>query len=91
MSPETSSRTSISIGWTYLNLFSLMFIVLWTLLSMMAIYYLWYSFNLFQIEVQDTTFEIVDFRTNGIDSKPREMFRLMHLDDGRPARPILSV
>ena len=91
MPTETTSRTSVSIGWTYLNLFSLMFIVLWTLLSMMAIYYLWYSFNLFQTEVQDTTFEIVDFRTNGIDSKPREMFRLINLDDGRPSRPILSV
>ena len=91
MSTETTSRTSDSLGWTYLNLFSLMFIVLWTLMSMMAIYYLWYSFNLFQIEVQDTTFEIVDFRTNGIDSKPREMVRLINLEDDRPSRPILSV
>lgn len=72
------------IGWAYMNLCTLLFIVLWTLFSLMAIYYLWYAFNLFQIEVQDITFEIIDFRTSDIETKPREIFRLINLDDDTP-------
>ena len=72
------------IGWAYMNLCTLLFIVLWTLFSLTAIYYLWYAFNLFQIEVQDITFEIIDFRTSDIETKPREIFRLINLDDDTP-------
>jgi hypothetical protein len=89
--PETTTQTKEYIGWTYINFFSLAFIILWTLLSIIAIYYLWYSFNLFQIEVQDITFEIVDFHTNEIDTKPREIFRLINLHDDTSSRAIKSV
>jgi hypothetical protein len=73
------------IGWAYMNLCTLIFIALWTLFSLMAIYYLWYAFNLFQIEVQDITFEIIDFRTSDIETKPREIFRLINLEDDVPS------
>jgi hypothetical protein len=89
--PETTVQTKNFIGWTYINLFSLIFIILWSLLSMLAIYYLWYSFNLFQIEVQDITFEIVDFRTNEIDTKPREIFRLVNLHNETSSRAAVTV
>jgi hypothetical protein len=87
----TTVQTKFYIGWTYLNLFSLVFIILWSLLSILAIYYLWYSFNLFQIEVQDITFEIVDFHNNEIDTKPREIVRLINLHDDTSSRPIRTV
>ena len=85
------TTTSTSVGWPYLNLFSLIFIALWSLVSLLAMYYLWYAFNLFQIEVQDITFEIIDFRTSEIESKPREIVRLLNLHDDQPARAVLSV
>ncbi len=87
----TTNQTKLDIGWAYLNLFSLIFIVLWSLLSIIAIYYLWYSFNLFQIEIQDISFEIVDFHTNEIDAKPREICRLLNLHDEDSSRAIRNV
>lgn len=85
------STTRSYIGWTYINLFSLIFITLWSFLSIISLYYLWYSFNLFQIEVQDITFEIVDFRTNEIETKPREIVRLIDLHDDTSSRTIRNV
>ncbi len=91
LSSVTTTQTKYHIGWTYINLFSLIFIILWSLLSIIALYYLWYSFNLFQIEIQDITFEIVDFRTNEIETKPREIVRLMNLHDDTSSRAIRNV
>ena len=90
-SSRSTIQTKYLIGWTYLNLFSLTFIVLWSLISIMAIYYLWYAFNLFQMEIQDITFEIVDFRTNQIETKPRELVRLLNTDDETISPAILNV
>lgn len=87
----TTSQTELYLGWTYMNLFSLIFILLWSLLSILAIYQLWYTFNLFQIEVQDITFEIVDFHTNEIETKPRELVRLINLHDDRSSKAIATV
>jgi len=87
----TTTQTKNYIGWTYINFFSLIFIILWSLISVIAIYYLWYSFNLFQIEVQDITFELVDFRTNDIETKPREIVRLMNTHDDASSRVIRTV
>ncbi len=90
-SSVTTTQTKHYIGWSYINLFSLIFITLWSLLSIIAIYYLWYSFNLFQIEIQDITFEIVDFHTNEIETKPREIVRLINLHDDSSSKAILTV
>ena len=87
----TTNQTKFHIGWTYMNLFSLIFIILWSLLSVIGIYYLWYSFNLFQLEIQDITFEIVDFHTNEVDTKPREIFRLINLYDDTSSKTISDV
>lgn len=57
----------------------------------MAIYYLWYAFNLFQMEIQDITFEIVDIRTNEIETKPRELVRLLNTDDETISPVIINV
>lgn len=90
----TSPQTQISsLGWTYLNFFSLIFLIFWSLMSILAIYYLWYTFHIFQMEIQDITFEIVDFHSNDIETKPREIVRLVHLHDGTtsPSRAITNV
>ncbi|CAF1173475.1 unnamed protein product, partial [Didymodactylos carnosus] len=76
-----SSQNQVYHGLTYLNIFSLAIVVVWTLASMISLYCLWQSFNLFQQEVQDVTYEIVDFHTNDSDAKPREVFRLTNLQD----------
>lgn len=89
-SSRSTIQTKYSIGWTYLNLFSLAFVVLWSLVSVIAIYYLWYAFNLFQMEIQDITFEIADFRTNEIETKPRELVRLLNTDDETISPAILN-
>jgi hypothetical protein len=88
---HSTTQTKLYIGWTYINLLSLIFLILWSLLSIISIYYLWYSFNIFQIEVQDITYEIVDFHTNDIDTKPREIVRLINLHDDTSSRAILTV
>ena len=92
-SPQTQTS---SLGWTYLNFFSLIFLIFWSLISILAIYYLWYTFHIFQMEIQDITFEIVDFHSNDIETKPREIVRLVHLHDGTtslspPSRAITNV
>ena len=78
-------------GWAYMNLFSLVFITLWSVLSLVAIYYLWYTFNTFQVEIQDISYEIVDFRSHEIDAKPREICRLLNLRDDTSSRALLTV
>ncbi len=90
-SVTTTQTKQHYLGWTYLNFFSLIFIALWSLVSVIALYYLWYSFNLFQIEVQDITFELVDFHTNEIETKPREIVRLINTHDDISSRAIQTV
>ena len=84
----TTAQTPHYLGWTYLNLFSLIFIAVWSFVSIIAIYYLWYSFNLFQIEIHDITFELIDFHTNDIETKPREIVRLINTHDDTSLRAI---
>lgn len=86
-----TGETKHTFGWTYLNFFSLIFIILWSFVSIIAIYYLWYSFNLFHMEIRDITFEIVDFRTNEIETKPREIVRLLNTHDDTSSPTILHV
>ena len=92
---ETTTTTvllpPLTYGWGYMNLFSLVFITLWSVLSLVAIYYLWCAFNMFQIEIQDISYEIVDFRSNEIDAKPREICRLLNLRDDPSSRALLTV
>lgn len=42
------------------------------------------------MEIQDITFEIVDFRTNEIETKPRELVRLLNTDDETISPAILN-
>jgi hypothetical protein len=90
-SVTTTQTQHYQLGWTYLNLFSLIFIAIWSFVSIIAIYYLWYSFNLFQIEIQDITFELIDFHTNDIETKPREIVRLINTHDDTSLRAIRTV
>lgn len=76
---------------SYINLISLVFILVWSLLSLISIYYLWYAFNLFQAELRDISFEIIDFRTNQTTTKPREIYRLVNIDQETPSKLVLSV
>ena len=43
------------------------------------------------MEIRDITFEIVDFRTNDIETKPREIVRLLNTHDEAPSATILPV
>jgi hypothetical protein len=86
---SSSNSNKNTINWTYLNVFSLFFIVCWILLALLSLAHLWCSFNLFHSEVQDVPFEMIDFRNYDADTKPREMIRLVKLREEIPSSTIV--